>query len=196
MRSFKKKKKSDLGNGSHYVTGPNTDGAPQANPDTAEKSGESTDSEDDDFDGDDFNPDGATIQLDLHKVGGVPGSSKHQPHPAAEILRRHQWMNDWHLSSADISFNQAHAHLKHSVHAMESEELKAHLKTTGILFKGVKSEITKITDKVEGIKNHVDSSIGRLITKTQAATILNNQKDLQKSQTAPSRQNGSHGSKV
>ena len=115
-------------------------------------------------------------------MGGVPGSSKHQPHPAAEILRRHQWMNDWHISSADISFNQAHAHLKHSVHAMESEELKAHLKTTGILFKGVKSEISKITDKVDGIKNHVDSSIGRLITKTQAATILNNQKDLQKSQ--------------
>ena len=181
MRSFKKK--SDLGNGSHYVSGPNTDGAPQANPDTAEKSGESTDSEDDDLDGDDLNPDGdAAIQLDLHKVGGVPGSSRHQPHPAAEILRRHQWMNDWHLSSADISFNQAHAHLKHSVHAIESEELKAHLKTTGILFKGVKSEISKITEKVDGIKDYVDSSIGRMITKTQAATIINNQKDLQKSQ--------------
>ena len=51
MRSFKKK--SDLGNGSHYVTGANTDGAPQGNPDTAEKSGESTDS-DDDFDEDDL----------------------------------------------------------------------------------------------------------------------------------------------
>ena len=180
MRSFKKK--SDLGNGSHYVTGPNTDGAPQANPDTAGKSGESTDSEDDDFDGDDFNPDGAAIQIDLHKVGGVPGSSKHQPHPAAETLRRHQWMNDWHLSTADISFNQAHAHLKHSVYGMESEELKAHLKTTGILFKGVKSEISKITDTVHGIKDYVDSSIGRMITKTQAATIISNQQDLQKSQ--------------
>ena len=56
------------------------------------------------------------------------------------------------------------------------------MKTTGIVFKGVKSEITKITDKVEGIKNHVDSSIGRLITKTQATTIINTQKDLQKSQ--------------
>ena len=177
MRSFKKK--SDLGNGSHYVTGPNTDGAPQANPDTAKKSGESTDSEDDE---DDSNPDGAAIHLDLYKVGGVPRSSIHQPHPATEILRRHQWMNDWHLSSADISFNKAHAHLKHSVHAMEYEELKAHLKTTGILFKGVKSEISKITEQVDGIKNHVDTSIGRLITKTQAATILNNQKDLQKSQ--------------
>ena len=135
------------------------------------------------MDGDDLNPDGdAAIQLDLHKVGGVPGSSRHQPHPAAEILRRSQWMNVWHLSSANISFNQAHAHLKHSVHAIESEELKAHLKTTGILFKGVKSEITKITDKVEGIKDYVDTSIGRMITKTQAATIINNQKELQKSQ--------------
>ena len=147
------------------------------------KSGESTDSEDDDLDGDDLNPDGdAAIQLDIHKVGGVPGSSRHQPHHAAEILRRHQWMNDWHLSSADISFNQAHAHLKHSVHAMEYEELKSHLKTTGILFKGVKSEISKITDKVDGIKDNVDSSIGRMITKTQDATIINTQKDLQKSQ--------------
>ena len=78
-------------------------------------------------------------------------------------------MNDWHLSLADISFNQAHAHLKHSVHAIESEELKAHLKTTGILLKGVKSKISKITDKVDGIKDLVDSSIGRMITKTQAA---------------------------
>ena len=91
-------------------------------------------------------------------------------------------MNDWHLSSADISFNQAHAHLKHSVHGMESEELKAHLKTTGILFKGVKSEISKITDTVNGIKDYVDSSIGRMITKTQAATIIGNQQNLQKSQ--------------
>ena len=182
MRSFKKK--SDLRNGYHYVSGPNHDGAPHTNPDVAaEKSGESTDSEDDDLDGDDLNPDGVdTIQIDLHKLGGVPGSSRHQPHPAAEILRRSQWMNDWHLSSADISFNQAHAHLKHSVHAIESEELKAHLNTTGILFKGVKSEITKITNKVEGIKDYVDTSIGRMINKTQVATIINNQKELQKSQ--------------
>ena len=129
-----------------------------------------------------FNPDGAAIQVDLHKVGNVPGYSKHQPDPAAETLRRHQWVNDWHLSNADISFEHAHAHLKHSVYAMESDELKAHLKTTGILFKGVKSEISKITDKVGSIKDYVDSSIGRMITKTQAATITSNQQDLQKSQ--------------
>ena len=34
---------------------------------------------------------------------------------------------------------------------------------------------------MDGIKIHVDSSIGKLITKTQAATIIGNQKDLQKS---------------
>ena len=135
------------------------------------------------MDEDDLNPDGvATVQDDPYKVGSAPGSSRHQVHPAAEILRRSQWMNDWHLSSSDISFNQAHAHMKHSVHAIESEELKAHLKTTGILFKGVKSKISKITDKVEGIKDYVDTSIGRMITKTQDATIINNQKELQKSQ--------------
>ena len=135
------------------------------------------------MDEDDLNPDGAaTIQNDPHKVGSVPGSSRHQPHPAAEILRRSQWMNDWHLSSADISFNQAHAHMKHSVYAIESEELKAHLKTTGILFKGVNSEISKLADKMEGVKDYVDTFIGRMITKTQDATIINNQKELQKSQ--------------
>ena len=38
MRLFKKK--SDLGNGYHYVSGPNPDGAPQTNLDAAaEKSG-------------------------------------------------------------------------------------------------------------------------------------------------------------
>ena len=57
MRSFKKK--SDLGNGSHYVTGANPDGALKGNPDTAEKSGESSDSGD--FDWDDFNPDVGAI---------------------------------------------------------------------------------------------------------------------------------------
>ena len=70
-------------------SGANTDGALQANPDNAEKLGESTDSDDDDFDGDDFNPDGAAIQVDLHKVGSVPGSSKHQPDSPAETLRKH-----------------------------------------------------------------------------------------------------------
>ena len=97
------------------------------------------------MDEDDLNPDGAaTLQNDPYKVGSAPGSSRHQTHVAAEILRRSEWMNDWHVPSCDISFNQAHAHLKHSVHAIESEELKAHLKTTGILFKGVKSEISKL----------------------------------------------------
>ena len=115
-------------------------------------------------------------------MGGIPGSSKQQPDSAAEMIRRHQWINDWHISTADISFEHAHAHLKHSVYAMESDELKAHLKTTSILFKGVKSEISNITAKVDGIKNHVDSSIGRMITKTQAATIIGTQQDLQKSQ--------------
>ena len=91
-------------------------------------------------------------------------------------------MNDWNLPTADISFEHAHAHLKHSVYAMESGELKEHLKTTGILFKGVESEISKITDQVGSIKDYVDSSIGRMITKTQAATIISNQQDLQKSQ--------------
>ena len=135
------------------------------------------------IDGDDFNPDAAAIQVDPSKVGGIPGSSKQQqPEYPAEVIKRHQWVNDWHLPIEDISFEHAHAHLKHSVYAMESDELKAHLKIAGILFKGVKLEISKITQKVDGIKIHVYSSIGKLITKTQVATIIGNQQDLQKSQ--------------
>ena len=160
----------------------NTDGAPQGNTVDAEKLGESTDS-DGTFDWDDFDPDAGAIKLDLRKVGSIPGSSKQtQPESTAEIVRRHQWVNDWHLPTEDISFEHAHAHLKHSVYAMESDELKAHLKTAGILFKGVKSEISKITGKVDGIKEHVDLSLGRMITKLQAATIIGNQQDLHKSQ--------------
>ena len=189
MRSFKKNK-SDLGNGSYSVTGANADGvhhantdsvphantygAPQGNTDDAEKPGKSTDSSGT-FDWDDFEPDAGAIKL--------PGSSEQtQPESTAEIVRRHQWVNDWHLPTEDISFEHAHAHLKHSVYAMESDELKAHLKTTCILFKGVKSEISKINGKVDGIKEHVDSSLGRMITKSQAATIIGNQQDLHKSQ--------------
>ena len=188
MRSFKKRVTYD--NGSYYVTSANadgvphanTDGVPQGNTDGAEKSGESTDS-DGTSDWDDFDPDAGAIKLDLRKVDSLPGSSKQtQPESTAEIVRRHQWVNDWHLPTEDISFEHAHAHLKHSVYAMESDELKAHLKTTGILFKGVKSEISKITGKVDGIKEHVDSSLGRMITKSQAATIIGNQQDLHKSQ--------------
>ena len=181
MRSFKKK--SDLGNGSHSVTGASPDGIPSTNPDGAGKSGESNDSEDDSFGWDDFNPDAGVVQVDLSKVGGIPGSSKQsRPESTAEILRRHQWVNAWHLPTEDITFEHAHTHLKHTVHDMESDELKAHLKTTGLLFKGVKSEISTITDKVSGIKENVDSSLGRMITKTQDATIIATQQDLHKSQ--------------
>ena len=91
-------------------------------------------------------------------------------------------MHSWHLASEDITYQQAHTHLKHAVHGLESDELKAHLKTTGLLFKGVKSEISNITGNMDGLKEHVDSSLGMMITKTQAATIIGNQKDLQKSQ--------------
>ena len=48
---------------------------PQGNPDTARKSGESTDS-DGTFDWDDFNPDAGAIEVDLSKVGGIPRSPK------------------------------------------------------------------------------------------------------------------------
>ena len=98
------------------------------------------------------------------------------------MLRKYQWMTGWRHPTEDISFEEGLAHLKHAVKAMESGELKAHLKTTGILFKGVQYEFSKLNDKVGGIKNHVDSSLGGMITKTQATTILSNQQDLHNSQ--------------
>ena len=197
MRSFKKIK-SDLGNGSHYVTGANadgvpmentdgvpmenTDGVPEGNPDGTENPGESTDSSGT-FNWDDFEDDVGAIHLDLDKVAAIPGNFKEsEAQTTAELVRKHQWMHSWHLADEDITYTHAHNHLKHTIRGMESEELKAHLKTTGLLIKGVKSEISKITGKVDGIKENVDTSLGKMITKSQAATIIGNQQDLQKSQ--------------
>ena len=201
MRSFQKNLKSDLGNGSHIVTGAisdvtervipdavtqaNTDDPTPANADEAGQPEESNDSS-----GTinwvelQLNADAAAaINLDLDKVHGIPGNTKHgEPDSPRELLRKDQWMNGWRSSSQTISFEQGLGHLKHAVQAIESEELKAHLKTTGILFKSVQYEFSKLNEKVGGIKQHVDSSLGGMITKTQAATILSNQKDLHKSQ--------------
>ena len=119
----------------------------------------------------------------MDKVHGIPGNTKHgEPDSPRELLRKDQWMNGWRSSSNTISFEQGLGHLKHDVQAIESEELKSHLKTTGILLKSVQYEFSKLNKKVGGIKQHVDSSLGGMITKTQAATILSNQKDLHKSQ--------------
>ena len=201
MRSFKKNLKSDLGNGSHIVTGAIPDVTKKASPDAATQA----------------NPDGTTpaitveagqpedsndssgtinwveleetadavenINLDLNKVHGIPGNAKHgEPESPREKVRKEQWRYGWSSNNKTISFTQGLGHLRHAVEAIESQELKAHLKTTGILFRGVQYELSKINEKVGGIKEHVDSSLGGMITKTQAATILSNQKDLLKSQ--------------
>ena len=160
----------------------NPDGTTPANADDAEQPEESNDSSGT-INWDDFEPDAAAIKLDLNKVNGIPGSSKHsEPESPHEMLRKYQWMSGWRLPTETISFEEGFGHLKHAIKAIESEELKAHLKTTGILFKGVQYEVSKLNDKVGGIQSQVNSSLGLLITKTQAATILGNQKDLQKSQ--------------
>ena len=123
------------------------------------------------------------INLDLNKVHGIPGNAKHgEPESPREKVRKDQWRYGWSSINETISYAQGLGHLKHAVDAIESQELKAHLKTTGILFRGVQYELSKINEKVGGIKEHVDSSLGGMITKTQAATILSNQKDLLKSQ--------------
>ena len=95
----------------------------------------------------------AAMNLDLDKVHGIPGNSKHgEPYSPHEMLRKDQWMHGWRSSSATISFAEGLGHLKHAIEAIESEELKAHLKTTGILFKGVQYEFSKLNEKVGGIQ--------------------------------------------
>ena len=70
----------------------NTDGVPQGNTDGAEKPEESNDSSGT-FNWDDFDSDVGAINLDLSKVGSIPGSSKQSvAETTAEILRRHQWL--------------------------------------------------------------------------------------------------------
>ena len=127
--------------------------------------------------------DDAAINLNLDKVHGIPGNAKHgEPESPHEKVRKDQWRSGWKSLNETISFAQGIGHLKHAVAAIENQKLKAHLKTTGILFRGVQCELSKINEKVGKVQDHVDSSLGGMITKTQAATILSNQKDLRKSQ--------------
>ena len=124
-----------------------------------------------------------SINLDLDKVHGIPGNAKHgESESPREKVRKDQWRSGWISVNETISFTQGLGHLKHAVEAIESQELKAHLKTTGILFRGVQCELSTLNEKVGGVRDHVDSSLGGMITKTQAATILSNQKDLKQSQ--------------
>ena len=123
------------------------------------------------------------INLNLDKVHGIPGNAKHgEPESPREQIRKNQWRSGWKSFNETISFTQGIGHLKHAVEAIESQELKAHLKTTGILFRGVQHELSRINERVGGVQDKVNTSIAGMITKTQAATILLNQKDLMQSQ--------------
>ena len=124
-----------------------------------------------------------TVNLNLDKVHGIPGNAKHgEPESPREEIRKNQWRSGWKSFNETISFTQGIGHFKHAVEAIESPELKAHLKTTGILFRGVQHELSRIHERVGGVQDKVNTSIAGMITKTQAATILLNQKDLMQSQ--------------
>ena len=123
------------------------------------------------------------INLNLDKVHGIPGNAKHgEPESPREEIRKSQWRSGWKSFNETISFTQGIGHFTHAVEAIESPELKAHLKTTGILFRGVQHELSMINERVGGVNDKVNTSVAGMITKTQAATILLNQKDLMKSQ--------------
>ena len=123
------------------------------------------------------------VNLNLDKVHGIPGNAKHgEPESPREQMRKEQWQSGWKLLDKTISFTQGIGHLQHTVEAIESPELKAHLKTTGILFRGVQNEISMLNAKVGGVNDKVNTSFAGIITKTQAATILLNQKNLKQSQ--------------
>ena len=102
-------------------------------------------------------------------------------------------MSGWRFSNETISFAEGLDHLKHAFQAIESEELKAHLKTTGIMFKGVQYEFSKLNDKVGGIQQNVDTSLGGMITKTEAATNPLKSKGSPEFTGTPSNKNGSYG---
>ena len=119
----------------------------------------------------------------MDKVHGITGNAKHgEPESPREQIRKNQWRSGWKSFNETISFTQGIGHLKNAVEAIESQELKAHLKTTGILFRGVQHELSRINERVGGVQDKVNTSLGGMITKTQAATILLNQKDLMQSQ--------------
>ena len=123
------------------------------------------------------------VKLNLDKVHGIPGNAKHgEPDSPREERRKSQWRSGWNFLTEPISFTEGISHLTHAVEAIESPELKAHLKTTGILFRGVQHELSMINARVGGVNDKVNTSVAGMITKTQAATILLNQNDLMKSQ--------------
>ena len=123
------------------------------------------------------------VNLNLDKVHGIPGNARHgEPESPREQIRKDQWRSGWKSLNETISFLQGIGHFTHAVEAIESPELKAHLKTTGILFRGVQHELSMINARVGGVNDKVNTSVAGMITKTQAAPILQNQKDLLKSQ--------------
>ena len=124
-----------------------------------------------------------TVNLNLNKVHGIPGNAKHgEPESPREEIRKYQWNSGWKSFNTTISFAQGIGHLKHAVEAIESPEIQAHLKATGILFRGVQDELSLINARVGGVNDKVNTSIAGMLTKTQGATILQNQKDLKESQ--------------
>ena len=124
-----------------------------------------------------------TINLNLDKVHGIPGNAKHgEPESPREEIRKNQWNSGWKSFNTTISFTQGIGHLKHAVEAIESPEIQAHLKATGILFRGVQHELSMVNARVGGLNDKVNTSIAGMLTKTQAVTILSNQKDLKQSQ--------------
>ena len=208
MRSFKNLK-SDLGNGSHIVTGAspdvtekgfpdaatqaNPDGSSPANTDEAGQPEKSYDSrgtinwenmlEPDDSVEEEITATVETINLNLDKVHGIPGNAKHgEPESPREEIRKNQWNSGWKSFNTTISFTQGIGHLKHAVEAIESPEIQAHLKATGILFRGVQHELSMVNARVGGLNDKVNTSIAGMLTKTQAVTILSNQNDLKQSQ--------------
>ena len=123
------------------------------------------------------------VKLNLDKVHGIPGNAKHgEPDSPREERRKSQWRSGWNFLTEPISFTEGISHLTHAVEAIESPELKAHLKTTGILFRGVQHELSMINARMGGVNDKVNTSVAGMITKTQAATILLNQNDLMKTQ--------------
>ena len=95
-------------------------------------------------------------------------------------LRKHQWTHEWSLPSASLSFSEALHHAENTVSQISDSNLKDHLKSTSILAKGLKAEISQL----QGIDSHsstltgILNSVAKVATKSQINTLSSEIKDI------------------
>ena len=95
------------------------------------------------------------------------------PPDYAELNRQSQWEHEWSQPNAEVRFAQAHTHLSHTVsHDLkDNPELQAHMKTTGLLFKGFHSEIEKIPQRISTLSEEIGGLRAGMATKADLRLV-------------------------